>query len=81
MSRTPAADSPYGISKRCGEIYLDYFARKRGLRTVFLRYANVYGPRQDPHGEAGGGDLRRAHAQGPDAHDSATASRPATTST
>ena len=47
------SDSPYGISKRCAEIYLDYFARKRGLRTVFLRYANVYGPRQDPHGEAG----------------------------
>lgn len=47
------SDSPYGISKRCGEIYLDYFTRKRGLRTVFLRYANVYGPRQDPHGEAG----------------------------
>lgn len=47
------SDSPYGISKRCGEIYLDYFSRKRGLRAVFLRYANVYGPRQDPHGEAG----------------------------
>lgn len=47
------SDSPYGISKRCAEIYLDYFARKRGLRAVFLRYANVYGPRQDPHGEAG----------------------------
>ncbi len=47
------SDSPYGISKRCGEIYLDYFARKRGLRAVALRYANVYGPRQDPHGEAG----------------------------
>lgn len=47
------SDSPYGISKRCGEIYLDYFSRKRGLRSVFLRYANVYGPRQDPHGEAG----------------------------
>lgn len=47
------SDSPYGISKRCAEIYLDYFARKRGLRAVALRYANVYGPRQDPHGEAG----------------------------
>jgi UDP-glucose 4-epimerase len=47
------ADSPYGIAKRCGEIYLDYFSRKRGLRAVFLRYANVYGPRQDPKGEAG----------------------------
>ncbi|MCC7383748.1 MAG: NAD-dependent epimerase/dehydratase family protein [Deltaproteobacteria bacterium] len=47
------SDSPYGISKRCAEIYLDYFARKCGLRAVALRYANVYGPRQDPHGEAG----------------------------
>lgn len=52
-SHPARAESPYGISKRCGELYLDYFARTRGLRTVALRYANVYGPRQDPHGEAG----------------------------
>lgn len=45
--------SPYGISKRCGEIYLDYIGKTSGMRTVFLRYANVYGPRQNPHGEAG----------------------------
>ncbi len=47
------SDSPYGISKRCGELYLDYYARKRGLRGVALRYSNVYGPGQDPEGEAG----------------------------
>lgn len=45
--------SPYGISKMTGEYYLRFFSREAGLRTVALRYANVYGPRQDPHGEAG----------------------------
>jgi len=45
--------SPYGISKLAGEYYLNFFSREFGLRTVALRYANVYGPRQDPHGEAG----------------------------
>lgn len=45
--------SPYGVSKLCGEVYLGYFQRTFGLRCVALRYANVYGPRQDPHGEAG----------------------------
>lgn len=45
--------SPYGQSKWCAEGYLGYFARHTALRTVALRYANVYGPRQDPHGEAG----------------------------
>lgn len=45
--------SPYGITKRAGEGYLRAFARERGLRAVALRYANVYGPRQDPGGEAG----------------------------
>ncbi len=44
--------SPYGISKLVGEIYLHYFA-SRGLEWAVLRYSNVYGPRQDPHGEAG----------------------------
>lgn len=47
------AESPYGVSKRCGELYLDLFSRSLEMRTVILRYANVYGPRQDPHGEAG----------------------------
>ncbi|HSF67809.1 MAG TPA: NAD-dependent epimerase/dehydratase family protein [Nitrospiraceae bacterium] len=45
--------SPYGISKLCGEQYLSYFQRMSGLQVVNLRYANVYGPRQDPDGEAG----------------------------
>lgn len=45
--------SPYGISKWAGEQYLQFFAREHGLQTVALRYANVYGPRQNPHGEAG----------------------------
>jgi len=45
--------SPYGVSKLCGEEYLAYAARSSGLSTLALRYANVYGPGQDPHGEAG----------------------------
>ena len=45
--------SPYGLSKLCGEQYLSYFQRVGGLQVVSLRYANVYGPRQDPEGEAG----------------------------
>jgi UDP-glucose 4-epimerase len=44
---------PYGVSKLTGEHYLEYYRRTYGLRYVALRYANVYGPRQDPHGEAG----------------------------
>jgi UDP-glucose 4-epimerase len=46
-------ESPYGTAKLAVEYYLGYFARVHGLDTVTLRYANVYGPRQDPHGEAG----------------------------
>ena len=45
--------SPYGLSKLCGEQYLSYYHRVSGLQAVSLRYANVYGPRQDPEGEAG----------------------------
>jgi len=45
--------SPYGTSKLCGEEYLAAFGRLHDTRHVVLRYANVYGPRQDPHGEAG----------------------------
>lgn len=45
--------SPYGIAKWVGEQYLQFFAREHGLQAVALRYANVYGPRQNPHGEAG----------------------------
>ena len=46
-------DSPYAIAKHSVEQYLSYYARIHGLRAVALRFANVYGPRQDPHGEAG----------------------------
>ncbi|MGB3683241.1 MAG: SDR family oxidoreductase [Rubrobacteraceae bacterium] len=45
--------SPYGLSKLAAERYLDYYKAHHGLHCVSLRYANVYGPRQDPHGEAG----------------------------
>ena len=45
--------SPYGVSKLAGEHYLHYYRQVRGLEYVALRYGNVYGPRQDPHGEAG----------------------------
>lgn len=46
-------ESPYGIAKLASEYYLAYYGRLHGLDTTVLRYANVYGPRQDPHGEAG----------------------------
>ncbi len=46
-------DSPYGASKHAPEHYLDIYARLHGLRYTTLRYGNVYGPRQDPFGEAG----------------------------
>ncbi len=45
--------SPYGISKLAGEFYLAYYQQHSGIQYVSLRYSNVYGPRQDPHGEAG----------------------------
>jgi UDP-glucose 4-epimerase len=45
--------SPYGTSKLAGEEYLASWNRLHGTRHVALRYGNVYGPRQDPHGEAG----------------------------
>jgi UDP-glucose 4-epimerase len=45
--------SPYGVSKAAGELYLAYYRAQYGLPYVALRYANVYGPRQNPHGEAG----------------------------
>ena len=51
MSKDPA--SPYGIAKLSVEYYLAYYARVYGVDTVALRYSNVYGPRQNPHGEAG----------------------------
>ena len=45
--------SAYGQSKQCAELYCAWAGRARGLETVTLRYGNVYGPRQDPGGEAG----------------------------
>lgn len=45
--------SPYGAAKLAAELYLDCWAGLTGGRTLALRLANVYGPRQDPHGEAG----------------------------
>jgi UDP-glucose 4-epimerase len=45
--------SPYGITKLCTEKYLFYYRQVHGIEHVILRYANIYGPRQNPHGEAG----------------------------
>lgn len=45
--------SPYGLSKLSTERYARWFRRMRGLDVVSLRYGNVYGPRQDPRGDAG----------------------------
>ena len=46
-------ESPYAISKLTVEYYLAYYGRVHKLDTVAMRFGNVYGPRQDPHGEAG----------------------------
>ena len=45
--------SPYAVAKVAGELYLNAFSRLAGLQCTHLAFANVYGPRQDPHGEAG----------------------------
>lgn len=45
--------SPYGVAKLAVERYLYFYHREYGLDAIALRYANVYGPRQNPHGEAG----------------------------
>jgi UDP-glucose 4-epimerase len=51
---TPLAPlSPYGAGKAAAESYLALFSRLHGLSTLSLRMSNVYGPRQNPHGEAG----------------------------
>jgi UDP-glucose 4-epimerase len=52
-SHPTAPVSPYGVSKRAGELYLFYWHAAYGIPYVALRYANVYGTRQDPRGEAG----------------------------
>lgn len=45
--------SPYGVSKLSAEKYMYYYEQAYGIKYVSLRYSNVYGPRQNPHGEAG----------------------------
>jgi UDP-glucose 4-epimerase len=45
--------SPYAASKVCGEVYLKMYRNLHGLDSSYIAPANVYGPRQDPHGEAG----------------------------
>jgi UDP-glucose 4-epimerase len=49
----PLPESPYGIAKHCAEQYLGLYNRLHGTAHSVLRLANVYGPRQDPAGEAG----------------------------
>lgn len=52
--RAPKAPiSPYGVGKLAGEHYMFFYRRIHGLAGIALRYSNVYGPRQNPHGEAG----------------------------
>ncbi len=53
ISTIPLPLSPYACSKFAVEKYLDCFRHEHGMNFTVLRYANVYGPRQDPHGEAG----------------------------
>ena len=53
VTTPPVPVSPYACSKFAAEKYLECFRREHGLAYTVLRYANVYGPRQDPHGEAG----------------------------
>ena len=48
-----APEAAYGASKLAAEVYIAYYRRLYGLPGVALRFGNVYGPRQDPHGEAG----------------------------
>ena len=52
-SAPPRPMAAYGQSKFCAEAYCGWYERLYGLSSVILRYGNVYGPRQDPHGEAG----------------------------
>ena len=47
------SECQYGVAKRCGELYLNYYSRFYRMRAVAFRFANVYGPRQNPKGEAG----------------------------
>ncbi len=49
----PLPESPYGVSKHCAEQYVELYNRLHGTRHAVLRFANVYGPRQDPAGQVG----------------------------
>ena len=49
----PTPRSPYGISKLASERMIEFYDNQYGIKSTILRYANVYGPRQDPHGESG----------------------------
>lgn len=46
-------ESPYAVSKLSAEYYMAYYGRLHGMECATVRFGNVYGPRQDPHGEAG----------------------------
>jgi UDP-glucose 4-epimerase len=52
-SHAIAPESLYGLSKRIGEMYLEFWQRVWGVSSSWMRLSNVYGPRQNPHGEAG----------------------------
>src|SRR3954447_16871953 len=52
-SHPVAPESPYGLSKFCAEQYCEIYERMHGMSVASVRYSNVYGPRQDPLGEAG----------------------------
>lgn len=52
-SDMPSPNTPYGISKFSAEQFIDFYSRQHAVKSTILRYANVYGPRQDPRGEAG----------------------------
>jgi UDP-glucose 4-epimerase len=49
----PLPESPYGVAKNCAEQYVELYNRLHGTRHAVLRFANVYGPRQDPAGRVG----------------------------
>jgi UDP-glucose 4-epimerase len=49
----PLPESPYGVAKHCAEQYVGLYNRLHGTAHTILRFANVYGPRQDPSGESG----------------------------
>jgi nucleoside-diphosphate-sugar epimerase len=78
----PRPMAAYGTSKLCAETYCGWFERLYGLSAVTLRYGNVYGPRQDPLGEAGSSRSSAASSSPASSRPStATAARRATTPT